>query len=172
MDIRQERPADHEAVYHVVQEAFAHAEHTDGHEQDLVVDLRNSKAFIPELSLVAIEDNRIVGHILFTKAAVNQTEVLALAPLSVLPEYQRRGIGLALVKQGHKIATELGYRYSVVLGHPKFYPKAGYIPASQYGIKAPFPVKDENFMAICLCGDGEQLNGVMEYDAAFGIGQS
>ena len=172
MEIRQERPADYEAVYRVVKEAFAHAEHTDGHEQDLVVDLRNSKAFIPELSLIAVEDGRVVGHILFTKAVVNQTEVLALAPLAVLPEYQGRGIGLALIKQGHKIATELGYRYSVVLGHPKFYPRASYIPASRYGIKAPFPVKDENFMAICLQGNGEQLNGVMEYDKAFGIEQS
>ena len=169
MEIRQERSADYEAVYQVVKEAFAHAEHTDGHEQDLVVDLRKSKAFIPELSLVAVEDDKVVGHILFTKAVVNQTAVLALAPLSVLPEYQGKGIGLSLVKQGHKIAAEWGYRYSIVLGHPKFYPKAGYIPASRYGIKAPFPVKDENFMAICLCGNGEQLNGVMEYDEAFGI---
>ena len=172
MDIRQERPADHEAVYQVVKEAFAHAEHTDGHEQDLVVDLRKSNAFIPELSLVAVEDDKVAGHILFTKAAVNQTEVLALAPLAVLPKYQGRGIGLALIKQGHKIAAELGYRYSVVLGHPKFYPRAGYIPAGRYGIKAPFPVKDENFMAICLRGEGENLNGTMEYDAAFGIGKS
>ena len=171
MEIRQEHTADHEAVYQVVKEAFAHADHTDGHEQDLVVDLRKSNAFIPELSLVAVEGDKVVGHILFTKAVVNQAEVLALAPLAVLPEYQGKGIGLALVKQGHKIAAELGYRYSVVLGHPKFYPKAGYIPASRYGIVAPFPVKDENFMATCLCGDGENLNGTMEYDAAFGIEQ-
>lgn len=61
MEIRQEQPADYDAVYQVVKEAFAHAEHSDGNEQDLVSALRKSEAFIPELSLVAVEDNRIVG---------------------------------------------------------------------------------------------------------------
>ena len=96
MVIRQERPADYEAVYQVVKEAFANAEHTDGHEQDLVAALRKSKSFIPELSLVAVEDDKIAGHILFTRAVVDHTEVLALAPLSVFPAYQGRGIGLSL----------------------------------------------------------------------------
>ena len=61
MVIRQEQPADHEAVYQVVKEAFANAEHTDGHEQDLIVALRKSRSFIPELSLVAVEDEQIAG---------------------------------------------------------------------------------------------------------------
>lgn len=169
LDIRQEQPTDYDAVYQVVKEAFADAEHTDGDEQDLVVRLRKSKSFIPELSLVAVEDEQIVGHILFTRAAVNGIEVLALAPLSVLPKYQNRGIGQSLIKQGHIIAQKMGYRYSVVLGHEKYYPKSGYVPASQYGIKAPFEVEDESFMAICLNGTIGKLNGVMEYDEAFGL---
>ena len=69
--------------------------------------------WIPELSLVAVEDEKIVGHILFTKAVVQGVEVLALAPLSVLPDYQNRGIGLSLMKEGHSIAHKLGYEYSV-----------------------------------------------------------
>lgn len=93
MNIRQEQPSDHEAVYQVVKEAFAHAEHSDGHEQDLVTALRKSQAFIPELSLVAVEDGRVVGHILFTKATVGHTEVLALAPLAVLPSCRSTGRG-------------------------------------------------------------------------------
>lgn len=169
MKIRQEQPADYAVVYQMIKEAFAHAEHSDGNEQDLVSALRESEAFIPELSLVAVEDNRIVGHILFTEAVVGNTKVLALAPLSVLPAYQNRGIGLSLIKQGHAGAARLGYRYSVVLGHAKYYPKAGYVPASRYGIRAPFPVEDENFMAVCLSGNAERLNGTMEYDKAFGI---
>lgn len=169
MNIRQEQAADHAQVYQVIKEAFANAEHSDGKEQDLVAALRKSSSFIPELSLVVAEGGRIVGHILFTRAFVNETEVLALAPLSVLPEYQNRGIGLSLITQGHTIAFRLGYRYSVVLGHAGYYPKAGYVPASQYGIKAPFEVKDENFMAVCLSGHADQLNGIMEYDPAFGI---
>lgn len=169
MIIRQERLEDYDEVYHVVKEAFEGAEHSDGKEQDLVVELRKSRSFIPKLSLVAVEDDKIVGHILFTKALVQGVEVLALAPLSVLPDYQNRGIGLSLIKEGHQIAHQLGYEYSVVLGHSKYYPKAGYIPASQYGIKAPFEVEDENFMAICLTGSQAQLNGMIEYDKAFGI---
>lgn len=169
MDIRQERPADYDMVYHVVKEAFANAEHSDGNEQNLVVELRKSRSFIPELSLVAVENGKVVGHILFTKALVSGVEVLALAPLSVLPEYQNRGIGLSLIRQGHIAAYKLGYRYSVVLGHSKYYPKAGYVSASQYGIKAPFEVEDENFMAVCLCGNKDILDGIIEYDKAFGI---
>ncbi len=169
MIIRQERPEDYDEVYQVIKEAFTGAEHSDGNEQDLVAELRKSKSFIPELSLIAIEDGRIVGHILFTKALVNGVEVLALAPLSVLPDYQNRGVGLSLMKEGHNIARGLGFEYSVVLGHPKYYPKAGYSPASHYGIKAPFEVEDESFMALNLNGNQEKLHGIMEYDKAFGI---
>lgn len=70
MNIRQEQPTDYDVVYQIIKEAFATAEYSDGNEQDLVVSLRKSKSFIPELSLVAIEDNRIVGHILFTTHGV------------------------------------------------------------------------------------------------------
>lgn len=167
--IRQERLEDYDEVYHVVKAAFESTKHSDGNEQDLVVELRKSKAFIPELSLVAVEDGKIVGQILFTKAVVQGVEVLALAPLSVLPDYQNRGIGLSLMKEGHSIAHKLGYEYSVVLGHSKYYPKAGYIPASEYGIKAPFEVDDESFMALNFNGSQKKLNGVIEYDKAFGI---
>lgn len=169
MNIRQEQPEDYEVVYHVVKEAFLNTEHTDGDEQNLVVRLRKSESFIPELSLVAVEDGKIVGHILFTRAFVNGVEVLALAPLSVLPQYQNRGIGQSLIKQGHIIAKKMGYKYSVVLGHEKYYPKSGYVPASRYGIKAPFKVDDKNFMAVCLNEAAGKLNGTIEYDGAFGI---
>ena len=66
-------------------------------------------------------------------------------------------------------AYQLGYEYSIVLGHSNYYPKAGYVPASQYGIKAPFEVEDENFMAVSLSWNKNKLNGIMEYDKAFGI---
>ncbi len=100
---------------------------------------------------------------------MNGVEVLALAPLSVLPEYQNRGVGLSLIKRGHMAAHKLGYRYSVVLGHSKYYPKSGYVSASQYGVKAPFEVEDKNFMVICLSENKDKLNGIIEYDEAFGI---
>ena len=74
-----------------------------------------------------------------------------------------------MMKEGHSIAHKLGYDYSVVLGHSKYYPKAGYIPASECGIKAPFEVDDESFMALNLNGSQNKLNGVIEYDKALGI---
>lgn len=169
MHIRKEQPEDYDTVYRLVKEAFANAEYTDGNEQNLVVELRKSSSFIPELSLVAVVEGKIAGHILFTKARVNGVEVLALAPLSVLPEYQNKGVGLSLIKRGHMEARKLGYRYSVVLGHSNYYPKAGYVPASQFGVKAPFEVEDENFMAICLSENKNKLNGMIEYDRVFGI---
>ena len=119
LTIRQESKNDYEEVYNVIKTAFETAEHSDGNEQDLVVALRKSDNFIPELSLVAVMDNKIVGYILFTKIKVDKQEELALAPLVVLPEYQKQGIGRTLIQEGHKKAKELGYHYSVVLGSDK-----------------------------------------------------
>lgn len=169
MIIRQEQSQDYETVYQVVKTAFANSEHSGGNEQELVTALRDSKAFIPQLSLVAVCDGNIVGHILFTKVTIGTKTELALAPLSVLPSYQRQGIGQALMAEGHRIARELGYGYSIVLGHPQYYPKAGYLPASLYGIKAPFEVPDDSFMAVKLNPEAKPLDGVIEYDPAFGI---
>ena len=107
MIIRQEETRDYENIYSVVKKAFGSAVQADGNEQDLVNALRNGDAYIPELSLVAEIDGVIVGHIMFTKAKVEDKVVLALAPLSVLPEYQRQGVGTALIEEGHRIAKEL-----------------------------------------------------------------
>lgn len=169
MEIRQENQNDYEEVYTVVKEAFANAKFSDGDEQELVARLRKSSSFIPELSLVAVEKGKIAGHILFTRAYVGSFEVLALAPLSVLPQYQNKGIGLALIRQGHSVAARMGYGYCVVLGHAAYYPKSGYVPAGRYGIRAPFEVEDENFMAICFRETKETINGVIRYDEAFGL---
>ncbi len=169
MLIRQETESDYDKVYQVVKKAFSRAQHSDGNEQDLVVALRKSDAFLPELSLVAEVDGDVVGHILFTKNRIGSHTGLSLAPLSVSPEFQRQGIGMALIKEGHRIAKELGYAYSVVLGSERYYPKAGYLPASQFGIKAPFDVPDHNFMAICLQDVCPPVCGVVAYPKEFGI---
>ncbi len=169
LEIRQENKKDYAEVYNVIKKAFMSAEHCDGNEQDLVVNLRESNNFIPELSLVAIDDNKIVGYILFTKIRIGKYEELALAPLAVLPEYQKQGIGKKLIEEGHKKAKKLGYQYSIVLGSERYYPKLGYVPASQYGIKAPFEVPNENFMAIELNNTDVEITGVVEYAKEFGI---
>ena len=169
MLIRKEEPRDYEIVYSVVKNAFDHAEHSDGNEQDLVNALRKGDAFIADLSLVAEINGKIVGHIMFTKAAVGKNTVLVLAPLSVIPEYQRKGIGISLIKEGHKIANESGYEYSVVLGDQRYYRKAGYLPASKFGIKPSFDVPDENFMACKIKDDASKIHGVIKYAKEFGI---
>lgn len=169
MLIRKEEPKDYEIVYSVVKEAFDSAGHSDGNEQDLVNALRKGEAYIPDLSLVAQTDGKIVGHIMFTKAKVGEDTVLVLAPLSVLPEYQRKGIGISLIKEGHKIANRLGYEYSIVLGSENYYPKAGYLPADQFGIKPSFEVSSENFMACKIKEEAADIHGTIKYAKEFGI---
>ncbi len=167
--IRQESKNDYDSVYQVVKEAFAHAQHTSGDEQDLVNRLRGSSSFVPQLSLVAEHNGEIVGHILFTEAEISGTKQLVLAPLSVMPLQQSRGIGGKLIAEGHRIAGELGYEFSILVGHAHYYPRFGYVPASRFGIKTSFEVPDENFMAVNLRGKDTRLDGVIQFACEFGI---
>ncbi len=168
--IRQEGIEDHKVVYDLVEKAFKGAEHTDGNEQNLVEALRRGKAFIPELSLVAEVEKKIVGHILFTEARIGEDIILVLAPVSVLPEYQGEGVGGRLIEEGHRIARELGYRGVVLLGYPAYYSKFGYVPSVTYGIKSPFEVPEEYFMAVELReGSLEEIEGTLEFPEEFGI---
>jgi putative acetyltransferase len=93
---------------------------------------------------------------------------LALAPMAVVPEQQNKRIGSMLVEEGLKRAKDQGFKHAVVLGHPEFYPKFGFVPASTKGIEAPFPVPDEVFMAIELKeGSLDQIKGKIVYPSAF-----
>ena len=131
MLIRKEEPKDYEIVYSIVKNAFDSAEHSDGNEQDLVNALRKGESFIPELSLVTEINGKIVGHIMFTRATVGRDAVLVLAPLSVVPKYQRKGI--------------------------------------TFGIKPPFDVPDENFMAYKIKEGAPDIHGIVKYAKEFGI---
>ncbi len=134
--IRKENRTDYNKVYDLVKAAFASAEHADGTEQDLVNRLRKSTNFIPNLSLVAEVKKEIVGHLLMTKIMIEghnkKHEALALAPLSVLPSYQKQGIGSRLVKEGLKLARELGYNGVIVVGSEQYYPQFGFEEARKY----------------------------------------
>lgn len=169
MLVRQERPGDFEAVYAVVKAAFASAEHADGNEQELVNALRAGESYLPELALVAEVDGSVVGHILFTRLKIGASDQLALAPLSVLPAHQGRGIGAALIREGHRRARRLGYAYCVVLGSGNYYAKFGYVPAKRYGIFPPFDVPDENFMACKLAACPHPISGMVRYAGEFGL---
>lgn len=138
----------------------------------LVDALRQGESFIPALSLVAEVDGKAVGHSLFSKIKIKgetaTADALALAPMSVLPEHQNQGIGSKLVAQGLEACWRLGHRVVVVLGHPDFYPRFGFRPASLYGIRPPFQVRDEVFM-VCGRDDGSLsgIAGMVVYPPAF-----
>ena len=173
--IRQESPQDHTNVYKLIREAFASVEESDHSEQDLVERLRHSSSFIPELSLVA-ETGRgeLVGHILLTRIhIINDAQAfpsLAVAPLSVLPSCQRQGIGSALIREAHRRAAALGYDSAVLLGHPGYYPRFGYLPAHRFGIRFPIDAPVDCCMVIELQPDGlKGVQGRVEYDPVFGI---
>lgn len=168
MIIRPEQPEDYKAVFQLNSLAFQQ----DG-EARLVEALRlNSEVFVPELSLVALIDDKIVGHILFTKIKIidgaQQTACLALAPVAVSPDFQKQGIGSQLIKHGLLKAKALGYTAVIVLGHEHYYPKFGFLPASKYGIKCPFEVPDEVFMALELVEGGlKGVHGTVKYPKEF-----
>ncbi|MDQ8013963.1 MAG: N-acetyltransferase [Flavobacterium nitrogenifigens] len=170
--LRQENKNDFESVFHLIEKAFEKEEYSDHKEQFLVERLRKSDAFIPELSIVAEIDNEIVGHILFTKLQIkNESETfpsLALAPVSVLPEFQGKGIGSKLILHGHEIAKSLGYKSVILLGHQDYYPRFGYELCKKYKIKMPFDVPAENCMVIALVEDGlKGISGEVVYPSAF-----
>ncbi len=163
MIIRQEKQNDYIKIKEVVKNAFEGAEHSDGNEYNLVDKLRLSSKFVKELALVAEENDEIIGHIMFTEVKVGEKTGLALAPLSVLPKQQKKGVGTALMNKAHKLAKEMGYEFSVVLGSKKYYERVGYKPANQYGILAPFDVPSENFMVLFLNENVFKINGVAQY---------
>ncbi|WMX13343.1 N-acetyltransferase [Aureispira sp. CCB-E] len=172
INIRQETPLDHAAVFELIEQAFANIEYSDHKEQFLVERLRKSEAFVPELSLVAEVDGAIVGYILVSKLSIkNQTssvESLALAPVAVLPEFQQKGIGGQLIRKAHIIAQELGFKSIILLGHAEYYPKFGYQALHTFSITYPFDVPKENVMAIELeKGSLSNVFGMVEYPKEF-----
>lgn len=127
----------------------------------------------PELSLIAKgQDNEIVGHILLSKIKIinkdKTVDSLALAPVSVLPEHQKKGIGSQLIHAALKKAKEVGYQSVIVLGHKDYYPKFGFKQARLWNIQAPFDVSDEVFMALELTKNFlENVQGIVHYSNAF-----
>lgn len=170
--IRKEKKEDYQCTEEVVKQAFANEEYSDQTEHQLVAKLRNSDAFIPDLSLIALYEDKIIGHILLSKISIvndeNYTESLALAPVSVLPEYQNKGIGKSLINKALEIAKKLDFESVIVMGHSEYYPKFGFKKASNWGIEAPFEVPDELLMAIELKKNAlDQTSGVIQYSNAF-----
>jgi len=167
IQIRPEHKNDISAISMINDMAFGQED-----EGNLIVKLRKNKNFIKDLSLVACMGNEIIGHILFSKIMIKNDNVefesLALAPMSVIPEFQGLGIGSELIKKGLQKATKLGYDSVIVLGHENFYPKFKFTPASQFQITCLVEVPDANFLALELKkGSLDSISGCVIYPKEF-----
>ncbi|MGI6434182.1 MAG: GNAT family N-acetyltransferase [Syntrophomonadaceae bacterium] len=165
--IRPEMPGDEEAIRQVNLLAFGRD--AEGKLVDL---LRGSRFYVPGLSIVALDGEAIVGHILMSSAMLASSHeampLLTLAPMSVIPAYQRRGIGTKLVKSALKRAEGTKYPAVVVLGHPEYYPRFGFVRASEKRIYAPFAVPDEVYMVLELMPNVlDNVTGTVRYPPCF-----
>lgn len=137
-------------------------------EAQLVEALRDDDAHVPELCLVAIHEGSVVGHIAFSRARLAfGPQVLALAPMAVLPEHQRHGAGSALVSDGLQRAAETHFPLVIVVGHADYYPRFGFASAGALGITAPFDVPPEAWMAYRLPAYTPEARGTVVYPEAF-----
>lgn len=164
--IREEQPEDVAAIRAVNEEAFGQPA-----EARLVDKLR--RACDGLLSLVAVDGGAVVGHILFSPVTIDAHPSLAggmgLAPMAVLPACQRRGIGSSLVRAGLARLRSRSCPFVIVLGHPAYYPRFGFEPASRYGLRSQWDgVPDEAFMVLVFDEPAlENVSGVARYRTEF-----
>lgn len=167
--IREEGPGDAAAIREVHEEAFE-----SDVEADLVDALRETCT--ERISLVALVDEMIVGHILYSpaiaRAGSQVVTGVGLAPMAVRPSYQRKGVGSALVRRSMEVIRAAGYGFIIVVGHPDYYPRFGFERGSIYGLSCEFEgVPDEAFMIAVFDHDTVQtLSGVVTYHPAFTTG--
>ena len=165
LTIRPENSADHAGVRRVVELAFGRSS-----EADLVDALR--QVADPQVSLVAAQDDDIVGHIFFSPVSIESPEgsftAMGLAPLAVRPDFQNKGIGSKLAIAGLKECRRIGHEVVVVLGHARYYPRFGFVPASLKGIRSEYDVPDDVFMVAELTpGALGGRCGIVKYHPAF-----
>ncbi len=161
MTIRTERAGDQQQIRAVNESAFGRAD-----EADLIDNLRTEGAVL--LSLVAEVEDSIAGHILFSRMSVGSVDAVALAPMAVLPEYQGRQIGSALVQRGLAELRDRGERIVIVLGHEHYYPRFGFSTEKARHLSSPFP--RDAYMALELhAGALDGVEGRVKYARAFGL---
>lgn len=164
--IRLETTWDEGAISQVLTRAFGRRA-----ESELVDRLRAQGHTVPQLCLVADQNSVIVGHICYSHVRLESkpsAEVLALAPIAVTPAFQNKGVGTALMNESLSRADARGEPLVVVLGHPEYYPRFGFVPAASMGIEPPWPdVPEEAFMVKPLSAYREHMRGVVRYPEAF-----
>ena len=145
--IRPETPEDIDSIRYINEQAFGQKE-----EAEIVDRLRNRG--VVTLSLVAVQGDQLAGHTLFSPVTIESErasfEAIALAPMAVLPTYQRQGIGSQMVLAGLKECRSLGHEIVIVLGHPDYYPRFGFVPAKPTGIDCEFDAPEEAWMILEL----------------------
>lgn len=161
MIIRHEAPTDIAAIRFVNEQAFG------GSGEANAIDALRARG-AATLSLVAVIGGQVVGHIFFSPATIQGPDrswvALGLAPLSVLPDYQRQGIGTALMNAGLEECRQLGHERVVVLGHPNYYPRFGFVTAKPRGIDNEYNAPEEAFMILELQpGAFAEVTGVAQY---------
>ena len=167
IDIIRETEEFYSAIHEINSLAFGQE-----NEARLVENVRKSRSFNPQLSLVAIKEGRVVGHILFSPITIKSERgaapAVALAPMAVHPEFQNQGIGSKLVREGLEQCRKLGHKIVVVVGHRNYYPRFGFSSAGAKGLKAPFPVPDEAFLfAELVSGALDNVSGTVQYPPEF-----
>ena len=174
--LRQETSEDYREVERLVYSAFESSNlfnYQKVTEHELVAKLRKSEGFVPELSIVVQEGWEITGHILLTKVNVKKEngenlEVLALAPMSVMPVLQKTGVGLQLIMESVDVAKKMNFGAIVVLGHKEYYPKHGFKLASDYGIASNIDGVEDCLFALELQkGYLDDAKGKIEYPEVF-----
>ncbi|MFI1714878.1 GNAT family N-acetyltransferase [Streptomyces litmocidini] len=167
---RPETGADAAEIRRVVATAFGSGAASSGTEAELVDALRRDDAWLPGLSYVAeAPDGTVAAHALITRCLVDGVPAAALAPVSVAPAHQRTGAGQAVVRAVLDAARLRGESLVLVLGHPEYYPRFGFVRASEYGIKPGFEVPDEAMMALVLDASAPVPRGTLVYPAPFGV---
>ncbi|WP_458651184.1 GNAT family N-acetyltransferase [Sivoneniella epilithica] len=167
MDIRAEKPEDVNAIHQVNREAF-------GRENEAVL-VDQLRGIASTVSLVAVYSEQIVGHLFFSPVTIaghcsSDLLILGLAPVAVLPHYQKQGIGSLLIQQGLKTCHQFGCDAVVVLGDPKYYSRFGFVSASTQGLRCEYDVPDEAFMVLELSGAAlQECSGTVQYRSEFKV---
>ncbi|MCL2762191.1 MAG: N-acetyltransferase [Treponema sp.] len=175
--LRPEEEKDYRIVEHITREAFWNVYKPGCDEHLLIHTMRNNNAFIKELDYVATYNNEIVGNIVYAKTkiinAANEYDVITFGPLSVLPVYQKNGIGKKLIEYTIKKAAEMGFNAILIYGNPKYYEKFGFIHSKQYGITDMEGHYHDALMALELYPKAlENINGKFSEGAIYKVNKT
>ncbi len=171
--LRSERPEDRAEILDLTAQAFSVSpvtgEPVEGVpiEVGLLRELFECPEYLPEFSIVAEMGGEIVGHAISTRGWVGDVELLGLGPIGVLPAFQKRGVGSALMRETAARATAAGEPGIALLGSPLYYPRFGYVPATSVGVQAPEAMWGDHFQLLTLPAWPDDVRGTFRYAGPF-----